>query len=212
MQFTELHARGGLVIGEQNAIDGSVITQRGGRLGDGIVSQLNGKYFEAAFHRRMFYSHCSAVAMSAPATTNLGNIVWNPVGSGYLLSLTKWSLCYQVDDANALAADLCYQAQAVIPVVATAATVGCTYLLPVGTTGGIAKAFAAAAVTTIPIPIYRLALFAAAFKTKGMDKCEGDFGGGIIVPPGYIVTINTLVAAAALGVTSTLWWEEIPIQ
>lgn len=211
MQFTELQLRTALVVGEQNAANGAVITQRGGKLGDAIVSQLHGKYHEMALSRRLFYSHSPAVAMSAPATASIGNIIWNPPDSGVVLALGKWSVTYQAADITALACDLCYSAQATLPTTATASTTGCNYLAAVGIGGSKAKAYTLCTITTAPTPIYRLALFAVAVLDLGMDQCEGDFEGGIIVPPGYLVTPACLDTAAASGVTTTFWWTEIPI-
>lgn len=202
---------GALVTGVQTVHDGGAIHVRADKQGGTVVSNLHGKYYDAARRKRLFYSQVNAVAMSAPATTALGNIVWNPPDSGIVLALGKWSLMCQVTDANALIFQLGYSAQLTLPATTLAATVGCGYLGAVGSAPGVAKGYAATTLTTAVTPIYTMAHITAAIALTGEDQLQGDFDGGIIVPPGNVVHVCCVVAAAAAGVTSTLWWEEIPI-
>lgn len=209
-QFTELQVRTALEVGPRVAGDGSIVNMRGDRQGAGVVTQLHGKYTEAALRGKIFYSHVPSAAMSAPATSAIGNIVWNPPGSGTLLSLLKWSILYRVTDADAMNVDLCYSPQATTPTSVTAATTGCSRLGINGATTGVAKAYSIGTIVTAAVPIYNLCHLTAAINTVGEYQVEGDFEGSIIVPPGYLVSLHTAVAAAAAGIGSSLMWEEIP--
>ena len=93
----------GAKVGPQALTDGTLANGRADRTGALVVQQGHGKYFEAAIRGRLFYSHCAARAMSAPATSAIGNIVWNPPGSGMYLVFGPWDVTYLVDDADARA-------------------------------------------------------------------------------------------------------------
>lgn len=209
-QFTELQVRTALEVGPRVAGDGSIVNMRGDRQGAGVVTQLHGKYTEAAIRGKLFYSYVAAAAMSAPSTSAIGNIVWNPPSSGTVLALLKWNIIYKVTDADALAIDLCYSPQATTPTTVTAATTGCSRLGLNGTTTGVAKAYSIGTITTAAVPIYNLCHLTAAVNTVGEYKIEGDFEGSIIVPPGYLISLHSIADAAASGIGSTLMWEEIP--
>lgn len=71
-------------IGPQVAADGSTIPTRAGRLGDTIVSELNGRYYEQAARGRLFVATAivtAPVIFSTAAGTG-GPLVWNPPNSG----------------------------------------------------------------------------------------------------------------------------------
>lgn len=205
-QFSELNVQVGAVVGPQDVQDGSIIHARADRQGALVTSMGHGKYTEAAYRRKIFYSHTAAAATSVPATANIGNIVWNPASSGHVLSLLKWSLAVSATSAGCLGFNLCYAVQATAPTTTTAATTGCSYL---GATTGVAKAYSVGTCLVAATPIYLLCHNLEAIALTGEDQLEGDFEGGIIVPPGYLACINA-ITAAGVGIYSTIWWEEIP--
>jgi len=209
-QFTELNLGGMLKVGDQYYNDGSVINFRGEKQGALVNQNAHGRYTEPAMRRTIYFNQANAVAMSAPSTTALGNIVWNPPNSGKLLSLNKWSIMCQVTDANADLFQLGYSAQLTLPATTTASTFGCTYLGVSGVTPGVARGYAATTLEVAVTPIFNMGNITAAIATTGEDIIQGSFDGGIIVPPGTVIHICCVAAAAAAGVTSTIWWEEIP--
>lgn len=178
-----------------------------------LVTLLSGQYREASLRGKMFFSYCAARAMSVPATAQIGNIIYNPSDSGVNLSLCKWSIQVQVTSATTLGFTLGVSVQLTTPTTTTAADAsGCTLLDPPSFTAGQAIAYAVATITTAPAPVFLLAHNTAAINTVGVDSIHGDFDGLFIVPPGNVVAISAITAAAAAaGVTSTLTWEEIPV-
>jgi hypothetical protein len=195
-------------VGEKYIRDGAEVPTRLGNDASMIIAPSDGDYGEACKRGRLFYSHCQAIAMSAPATSALGNIIYNPPGSGVILKFLKWSVIYMATDADAQAIQFCYSAQAATPGSVTAATsTGNCYI---GKPAGAAKAYSVATITTAATPIYGLAELTAAINTVGAYQLEGDFKGSIIIPPGYLASIHTIAAAASSGITTTLIWKEEP--
>jgi len=192
--------------------DGSKHLPRSDNQGALIVSQGGGKYKEQSRRSNMCFSYCAARATSVPATAQIGNIVWNPPGSGIILSMAKWSIQIQVTSATALGITLGYQAQAITPTTVTVADAWGNCFLNAGSPGNCkAKAYAIATLLVAPIPVMNLLHNTAAIATTGVDKIDGDFDGIWTIPPGYVVTLSAITAAiAAAGMTSILTWEETP--
>ena len=200
--------RTGLII----AADGSKNPPRGSRAGASVIIPDGGKYQESAFRKQMAFSYCAARATSVPATAQIGNIVWNPPGSGVVLSMCKWTAQIQVTSATTLGITFGYTAQATTPTSITVADAyGSTYLSASSPADCKAKAYAIATLVTAPTPVMNLFHNTAAIATTGIDKVDGDFEGLWIIPPGYAACLSAITAAvAAAGMTSTLTWKEMP--
>ncbi len=214
MNLSEVLVNLGLKVGPQQLGEGTLNALRAGKTGEGIVSQAHGELYEAASRKNLFFNYCAGQAMTASHATCVGNIVWNPLGSGILLALSKWSIMNYATSATTTGFTLSYSVQLVVPstVTTVSTATGCTYLGPIGTTTAKAKAYNAVTLVTTPTPIVLLAHNTADIAATGVDQLDGDFEGGIVVPPGYVVAIQAYGAASAsTSVTSTLWWEEVPI-
>jgi len=192
--------------------DGAVNPARADKEGAAVITAAHGKYAEAARRGKLFFSYCAARATSVPTTAQIGNIVWNPAGSGVVLAMLKWSAQIQVTSATTLGITFGYTAQAITPTTATVADAsGCTYLNAGSPGRGLAKAYAIGTLLVAPTPVMNLLHNTAAINTVGVDKIDGDFEGLWIIPPGYACALSAITAAvAAAGMTSTLTWEEIP--
>lgn len=199
-------------IGMYPAADGSQSLFRLGKTGDIITSQAHGRLYEAASRGKLFCNYAPAVAMSAPATAAIGNIVWNPPGSGVNLAIGNVQVQCIVTDTDALSVNMCYSVQSTVPTTTSASV---TYPLLLGAVGGSgggqAKGYGIATISVAATPIYSLFHLTAAIATTGVDGLQYDFQGGLVVPPGYLISLHSIAAAAASGVTSTICWEEIPI-
>lgn len=192
--------------------DGSENPPRSDKQGGLVVAQSHGKYTEAAIRKQLCYSYCAARATSVLTTAMIGNIVWNPPGSGVLLALGPWSIQIEVTSATCTGIVLGYSAQTAAPTTTTAPDSYGSTFLNAGSSGNcVAKAYAIGTVAVAPTPVMHLFHNTAAIATTGVDKVSGDFDGLFIVSPGYLVCFGALGAAvAASGMTSTLMWEEIP--
>lgn len=182
---------------------------------DGILYARGsgGKYAEATLAGRMCFSYCAARATSIPATAQIGNIVWNPPGSGVNLVFGPWSAQIQVASATTLGITFGYTAQAITPTTTTVSDAYGTTLLNAGSPGNCtAKAYAIATLLVAPTPVMNLFHNTASIAVTGVDQIHGDFEGLFICAPGYAVALSAITAAvAAVGMTSTLTWEEVAV-
>jgi len=199
--------------GPQQIADGTLGTATLGRHGELQVQPVKGKYVEAALRGRLCFSYCAARATSIPATAQIGNIVWNPPGSGVNLAFYKWSAQIQVTSATTLGVTFGYSAQASLPTTATASDAYGSCFLDQSSPGRCkARAYAIATIVTAPVPVFNMFHNTAAIATTGVDMMAGDFEGCFVVPPGSVAALSGITAAvAAVGMTSTLIWEEINI-
>ena len=195
------------------SVDGSINAARADRSGAAVVTQAHGKYAEASVRKNLFFSYCAARATSVPATAQIGNIVWNPPGSGVNLSMLLWTAQVQATSATTLGITIGYSAQATTPTTATVADAsGSCYLDAASPSSGKAKAYAIGTIGVAPTPVMNLFHNTAAIAITGVDQLDGDLDGLFTVPPGYVVALSAITAAvAASGMTSTLTWEEIPV-
>lgn len=92
-----------VAVGPQTNPDSATpVTARGGRMGDQIVSELHGKYYEQNSRGNVYkgLSASAGIALIVPATTGGHPTLWNPTGSGVNASIIRLSLSY-VSGANA---------------------------------------------------------------------------------------------------------------
>ena len=199
--------------GPIQSVDGAVNPARSSKTGAQVVTQAHGVYAEASIRKNLFFSYCAARATSVPATAQIGNIVWNPPGSGVNLSMLLWSAQIEATSATTLGITIGYSAQATTPTTVTVANAsGSCYLDAASPSSGKAKAYAIGTILVAPTVVMNLFHNTAAINTVGVDQMSGDFEGLWIIPPGYVVALSAITAAvAASGMTSTLTWEEIPV-
>uniref|UniRef100_A0A6M3J080 Uncharacterized protein n=1 Tax=viral metagenome TaxID=1070528 RepID=A0A6M3J080_9ZZZZ len=201
--------RTGLIV----SADGGKNPPRSDRQGALVVSQDGGKYEEPGLRKQLCFSYSAARATSVPATAQIGNIIWNPPGSGVNLSLCKWSAQIQVTSATTLGITLGYSAQASAPTTTTVADSYGSTFLDAGAPGRCAaRAYAIATLLVVPTVVMNLFHNTAAIATTGIDQAHGDLDGMFVIPPGYIACFSAITAAvAAVGMTSTITWKEIPV-
>jgi len=194
---------------QNNATSSTPFTQKGGVLGDALVSELNPVYYQAAKEGRVFSSYVSAVATSLPATASIGNILYNPLGSLVDLVLLDWTSNIIVTSATTTGIAIAGGTQLIPPTSTTAATAVTSTLVGSGT-APTGQAFSIATVTAAPTILQVLEHNTAAIQTVGVDAVSGDFRGSIVVKPGAFVTLVALGAAvAASGHTSHIKWMEV---
>lgn len=68
-----------LQVGPQTASDGAVIPSRAGRLGEQLVAELQGRYFEQAYRGQLFLAHAivTAPVIYTTAAGTGGPLLWN---------------------------------------------------------------------------------------------------------------------------------------
>lgn len=179
-----------------------------------LVSELRGRYGEAARRGLVFTSYVATVATSLAATATIGNMIWNPPGSGVRLELLKWTSQIVATSATCTGIALAGGYQTTTPTTTTAATVsGSTRVAAATLSAGKAIAYSIATVLTAPVVMVVLHHNTAAINTVGMEQMSGDLESLIIVEEGGFVTMAALgAAAAASGHTSSLTWMEVPTR
>lgn len=202
-----------LVVGPQFAADGSVIGSRAGRLGDQIVSELNGKYYEQASRGRLFHAFAivtAPVIFSTAAGTG-GPLLWNPPNSGVNLSVLAITTNVTVVTTVAAALGLTGNSgQTSAPTSTTvidqrsnayiggAASVSTPYRIGTPTNAG-----------GFFLPLTGLHTGALTVDTTTVAFI--DVGGAIIAPPGTWVSIAASATATTTVAQLGMLYSEVPI-
>lgn len=201
-------AQNQLLTGVQGVSDSALITQRGGKQGDGIVSELHGRYYEQTYRGNMFgITGGLTTTTAAGAATFTGLCVVNPAGSGYNMAVNK----VFVSQGAALTAET------EIGVMYGASTAATTPLTTIFNrkAGGAASVCTASAGLTLTAAMTAFIVFAGsgsgAITVPGIiPVCGMDFEGSLIIPPGYtLASYTSRVTTTAL--VFTFQWEEVPI-
>lgn len=190
-------------------------TAIGDPLGSQYVSELHSRYYGLARAGLIYTSYVSAVATSLPATSTIGNLIWNAPGSGCILVMLKWTSQIVATSATCTGIAIAGGFQTTTPTSLTAATSNGNTIVsaitrvpdPTSVTASVAT------VLTAPVVIQVLHHNTAAIATTGEDIITGDLEGSIVVPEGGFVTLCALgAAAAASGHTSSLMYARIPTR
>ena len=186
-----------------------------GNMGDLIVSELHGRYYEQAYRRNGFtVANASAVATVAVGTTAsyTGLYLGNNNGNTVNLSLQKisYATSVAVPTAGFVALEAGYIASANIT--AGGAITPSNNFVGLGAS---AQAVAGAGSATLPVaPTAKLFLSNAntAATTAGNVAAPQvtDLEGSIILPPGAFAAFATFATNAAAWWFSFMW-EEVPI-
>lgn len=192
-------------IGNQAKVaDGPGSILRQGNLGDMIVSELHGRYYEQALRGNMYRiaSQAAVTTTAALATTWTGLAISNPTGSGVNAVINLFT-CAQSLAGVASAIGIMTGAGA------AAGTLVPKNAIVSGTTGKVT----ASAGATIATPVLDTIVGnIGSVATTGYGLTPGlvvDLGGSIIIPPGFFAATYTTLANA--GCLFSFQWEEVPI-
>lgn len=186
-------------------------TLRVGQMGDAIVSELHGRYYETTYRRNLFTAYSGGTAMSVAGTALIGLQLWNASNSVNLV-LSKCTGFVAVTSASTtgilLASGI---GQVTTPTSLTAITRASNNFIGGGLPQG--QAYNAGTFSIAPTPFWPLLHNTAAIATVGEDQgWQMDFEGSVIVPPqAYVAIVALGSAAAAAAVYCSLMWEEVPI-
>lgn len=189
------------------------LPMRLGNLGDQIISELHGRYYEQTYRRNVFSAAVQAVGTTTVglATTYTGLCVSNPLTSTVNLVILKASLMQSViqsaqPEAFALAVGI--------------STTAVTHTTPVVAGTGLRNNFISSSYTgqaladtaaTLPAaPTYHTFLQNTASATVNGNGGVFDLEGSIILPPGAYICFVTPAQASVAGMWFSLTWEEVP--
>jgi hypothetical protein len=190
---------------------------RQGQLGDVIVSELHGRYYETAYRRNMYIAtmtagNISTAGLLASATSANSLFIVNPTTSGVNLAINK----------VAISTSIAATANAVIGIQTAISTTPIT-TFSTSTGGAAAQRSAVAGVTSGQAVAYSQ-LTTATGETGSIAGVIGnilstalnqgvfyDFEGSIIVPPGGLIALYSSAAQTSSQVYASIGYEEIPV-
>lgn len=190
--------------------DGLEVFQLGGKQGEGLVSELHGKYFTANYRGKLFSATAAAVTVPVIAAS-LASVftLYNPPGSGVNMELVETSII------NVLATTVVngvgwYFSTAVLSAGGTFTTAGTPQPLNAGSGSAAAgKFYSSYTHSGTPVLIDLIGGYGAATATLTVSKF---YDGRLILPPGIAMSVATTTnAGTGSGLTLSAVWQESPI-
>lgn len=193
---------------------------RAGQLGDTIVSELHGRYYETAYRRALFTAGVSTLIATAttasPTTTITGaQVLYNPIGNTNNVVINKVSLAFALANlAGVVGIATGFNGGSAISGTLTVSTATAKNVF-LGGAAPTAASYASASIT-LPTAVTLVSLIAStgSAATTAYAIQPGllyDYEGSILLPPGGYATIWSNFIIPASSLLSTFQWEEIPI-
>ena len=199
---------------------GAAINGRLGNMGEDIVSELHGRYYETTYRRAMFTGATQAVVATATAvgpvaaTTGVP-VLYNPIGNINNVVLTKVAVGFILAPAAPLVYGIAtgYNGSTAVSGTLTSVTPKNRFI-GLGATPTAQMYFSAA--STLPTaPTADIIL--GAVDTGAVTTAPAgafnlyDLEGSIILPPGGYACIYTSAAMVASSLLASFQWEEVPL-
>jgi hypothetical protein len=186
---------------------------RAGNMGDAIVSELHGRYYEATYRRAMFNAAITGqITTVGLATTYTGLCLSNPVGSTVNVVINKVGFAFIVAFAAGATIGLMTGYNAGTNVTHTTPVTPRNQFFGVGASG-VALVDSSATLPTAPTlnTILAAGLTGAITTVPLIGPSVVDLEGSIILPAGaYCAFYTSTVSGAAAGAFS-FSWEEVPV-
>lgn len=193
---------------------GTTPPARQGQLGELIVSELHGKYYETTYRRNMFTATLTSgtTTSAALSTTFTGLLVLNPNGSPVNLVVNKVGFAFIVAFAAGAAIGLQSGTQytALLSGLTTTNTSVRSNLIGSGVVGNALTYSAATTTGPVVQQIFGAGL-TGAITTTPQVYSYFDVEGGLIVPPGAWIATYTSTASGSSGMLASIQYEEVPI-
>lgn len=207
------------VVGQPSAAgNNAVVNGRSGQLGDAIISELHGRYYETTYRGNSFLLSVSTAAAVTAFTGAAGGTpmiaLFNPSGSGRNAVLNKVSVGNVVaaSAAGTVHFGLYFGTTAAITQATTTTPWNMATQLQSGSalTGfrNVALTSSSAANNMIPLASYYWATAAGATLVTGGPI---DLEGAIIIPPGSYAALGGSAALTSATWVGSMQWEEVPV-
>jgi len=198
---------------------GTQSVARYGNMGDQIVSELHGRYYEAAYRKSLFSGATQAViatATSAGLGTSLTGlpVLYNPIGNAYNLVLTKVGYSFliaQPTAASIIGIATGFNATTAVSGTLTSVTPKNRFVNGPAPTGLMYFSAAITLPTAATLDTVLGYVGTGAITTNTNVPSLFDIEGGIILPPGGYVHLYTSAASAASSLLASFTWEEVPV-
>jgi len=207
------------IVGQPAAgANNALLNGRSGQLGDAIVSELHGRYYETNYRGNVFLLSVSTAAAVTAYTGGAAGTpmlaLFNPTGSGKNLVILKASFGNVVaaSAAGTVAWGLYFGTTATITQATTVAPWSMSTQLQAGSvaTGfrNVALTSGSAANNAISLGSYYWATAAGVASVLGAPV---DLEGSVIIPPGSYVALGGSAALTSATWIGSLQWEEVPV-
>jgi len=186
---------------------------RQGNMGEMIVSELHGRYYETVYRRAAFVAAnptgvTSTAVTSGTTTAILSILVSNPVNSPVNLVLNKAGYLVSVAPSAVMPVFLGVGYNSGTNVTHTTALTVRNAYVGVGASG---YAFADSSFTVPTAPNFTHALGTVFTTLASNGPTIVDLEGSVILPPGGYAGIFSTVASGTSGFFGSISWEEVPL-
>ena len=208
----------GIVGQPASASSNARLNQRLGQLGDAVVSELHGRYYETTYRNNSFLlSVSTAAAVTAYAGAAAGTpmlAIFNPVGSGRNAVLNKISV------GNVVAASAAGTVSFALWFGTTATITQATTVTPWNMatqlqSGSVVTGFRNVALTSGSAATNAIALASYYWATAAgvglVSNGVFDLEGAVIIPPGSYAAIGGSAALTSATWIGSMQWEEVPV-
>jgi len=190
---------------------GTTPTLRQGQLGEMVVQELHGRYYETAYRRNLFSvaTQAGVTTSAGLATATTGLILTNPTTSTVNCVVSKVGWAANAAPAASIVIGLAFNTSTTAVTQTTAITTRNMFL-----GGATSQGLAASSVTlpTAAVLTHVIGIIDTGAVTVARHQLNMyDIEGGIVMPPGSYVHIYTSTASAATSFFGSLTWEEIPV-
>lgn len=222
-----------LQTGQGSFSDGAIAPQRGGKLGDTIISELHGRFYEQVYRANVYSTGSALTALSAntitltaTSTPILG--VWNPSSSSVNLVILQASVGFVLNTLTAPVGPGAFLwASSTGNAAITTGSAPFNRKTMVAS-GSQAKAFpGGVALTglTNNLVVFEAADFpqpsgqtagtitastASSSFAAGFNGVQ-NFDGSLIVPPGGVLSLVNTTSTTTYSAAGRLLWEEVPL-
>jgi len=222
--------------GPSKVSNGSLSALRGGNLGDGIFSELHGRFYEQAYQGNLYSIGCQPATTAAPTPLSASTIlltasaqpivgIWNPLPSAVNAVILQATLVDVINNVTSVAPGSFVWA-ASIGNTALSAGLAPFNRKTLSNNGSQVKAFSLSTASLLTGLTNNLVIFdaaefnvasglltntvAASTPTPSVSGVQ-NFDGNLIVPPGGVLALLNTVSSTTHSVTARLLWEEVPV-
>lgn len=190
---------------------GTTPTLRQGQLGEMVVQELHGRYYETAYRRNMFFAATQSGQTSSAGlvTGYVGLALTNPTTSTVNCVLNKVGYSVNAAPAAPMIIGLAFNTSTTAVTQTTAVTTRNCFL-----GGATAQGLVGTSVTfpTAPVISHILGVIdTGAVTTVTQNPSLFDLEGSIVMPPGSYICLYTSTASAATSLFASFQWEEVPV-
>ena len=190
---------------------GTTPTLRQGQLGEMVVQELHGRYYETAYRRNLFSvaTQAGVTTSAGLATATTGLILTNPTTSTVNCVVSKVGWAVNAAPTAVMVIGLAFNTSTTAVTQTTAITARNMFL-----GGATSQGLAASSVTlpTAAILTHVIGIIDTGAITVARHQLNMyDIEGGIVMPPGSYVHIYTSTASTASSFFGSITWEEVPV-